>query len=291
MVAAFALQAAQRQLALPAAWQFELSGIGYLHHLRNWLEDSSALDAALDRIGQIWERAHSSLTAAALIGDQAEDDQLLQLHRQHWAAGDCPSASYQNFDSEPASEPEIWTTASPVQYWALAFETVPYTHPDAAALYLASQFLTNTQLHPLIREQGGAYGGGAQAQSGAGVFALTSYRDPRLLDTVQDFRLALQRGIETATEEALHEALLSSVQAVDTLGSPASEGLQRFLADLRHGGVDKQQAFRQQLIAVSREDIGRVIKQYLPANGGALAVVTGNQQAEQLADLGSHYAI
>ena len=221
---AFALQAAQRQLALPAALQFELSGIGYLQRLRTWLSDDAALDAALDRMAQLWQQAHSALSASALIGDQAEDDQLQQLHQQHWQQGELPKASYQAFTGSSAQGPAIWTTASPVQYWALAFETVPYNHPDAAALYVASQFLTNTQLHPLIREQGGAYGGGAQAQSGAGVFALTSYRDPRLLDTVNDFRLALERGTKGASDDALHEALLSAVQAVDTPVAQPAKG-------------------------------------------------------------------
>ena len=55
--------------------------------------------------------------------------------------------------------------------------------------------------------------------------------------------------------------------------------------------MDQQQVFRQRVTAVSKEDIGRVVEQYLPSQGGALAVVTGNQQAEQLAELGAANAI
>ena len=43
-----------------------------------------------------------------------------------------------------------------------------------------------------IREKGGAYGGGAGANPLGGVFVLSSYRDPRTIETLQDFTAAAQ---------------------------------------------------------------------------------------------------
>ncbi|MCJ1303387.1 Mitochondrial presequence protease, partial [Hypocenomyce scalaris] len=51
-----------------------------------------------------------------------------------------------------------------VYYSALAFPTVPYTHPSGAPLQILSQLLTHKHLHHEIREKGGAYGGGAYAR-------------------------------------------------------------------------------------------------------------------------------
>ena len=158
------------------------------------------------------------------------------------------SLNYYSPSIETGRVTTIWQTASPVQYWALAFETVSYRHADAAALFVASFALTNTELHHRIREKGGAYGGGAYAQSSGGVFTCTSYRDPRLLETPDDFRAGIESlGSQFISEKDHYEAILSSIQAIDTPSSPTTEGYQRFIADVQHRGITEQQLFRQQV--------------------------------------------
>ncbi|MFN4175065.1 MAG: metalloprotease, partial [Parachlamydiaceae bacterium] len=51
--------------------------------------------------------------------------------------------------------------SSAVAFIAHSFKTIPYTHPDSPYLAIASYLFDNLTLHPRIREQGGAYGGGA----------------------------------------------------------------------------------------------------------------------------------
>ena len=46
------------------------------------------------------------------------------------------------------------------------------------------------ELHKLIREKGGAYGSGVKFNSLAGAFTFFSYRDPNLLETVENFKKA-----------------------------------------------------------------------------------------------------
>lgn len=67
------------------------------------------------------------------------------------------------------------------------FRTVPYAHEDAAALLLLGQVLSTCFLHREIREKGGAYGGGASYSPLGGIFSMTSYRDPRTLETLETF--------------------------------------------------------------------------------------------------------
>jgi Zn-dependent M16 (insulinase) family peptidase len=43
---------------------------------------------------------------------------------------------------------------------------------------------------PLIREKGGAYGGGASANE-SGTFTMYSYRDPRVTETYDNFEKAI----------------------------------------------------------------------------------------------------
>ena len=65
--------------------------------------------------------------------------------------------------------------------------TVPSSHADAAALTVLGGVLRNGYLHRTIREQGGAYGGGASQDNQAGAFRFFSYRDPRIEGTLTDF--------------------------------------------------------------------------------------------------------
>jgi Zn-dependent M16 (insulinase) family peptidase len=82
---------------------------------------------------------------------------------------------------------EVWVTNTQVNFCARAYPTVPSGHPDAPILSVLGAFLRNGYLHRSIREQGGAYGGGASHDANIGAFRFFSYRDPRLIDTLQDF--------------------------------------------------------------------------------------------------------
>ncbi|MEQ8516355.1 MAG: insulinase family protein, partial [Chromatocurvus sp.] len=80
---------------------------------------------------------------------------------------------------------ECWITNTQVNFCARAYPTVPVGHPDAAALTVLGGFLRNGFLHRAIREQGGAYGGGASQDSIVAAFRFFSYRDPRLAETLR----------------------------------------------------------------------------------------------------------
>ena len=83
---------------------------------------------------------------------------------------------------------QIWQTSTQVNFCAQAYPTVAMDHPDAAPLNVLGGFLRNGYLHRAIREQGGAYGGGAGHDSSIGAFRFFSYRDPRTEGTLSDFK-------------------------------------------------------------------------------------------------------
>jgi len=64
--------------------------------------------------------------------------------------------------------------------------------PDSAPLYLLGHALSSAYLHREVREKGGAYGGGASAAPVEGVFAMSSYRDPNVLKTIETFKNAAE---------------------------------------------------------------------------------------------------
>ena len=97
---------------------------------------------------------------------------------------------------------ELWLTNTQVNFCARAYPTVPVEHPDAAPLTVLGGVMRNGFLHRAIREQGGAYGGGASQDSGIAAFRFYSYRDPRLAETLQDFDASISWMLESTHDTA-----------------------------------------------------------------------------------------
>ena len=104
----------------------------------------------------------------------------------------------------------MWVTNTQVNFCAKAYPTVPSGHADAPKLSVLAAFLRNGFLHRSIREQGGAYGGGASHDPNIAAFRFFSYRDPRLVETLSDFDAAINWLMDEQHEQlALEEAILS----------------------------------------------------------------------------------
>jgi len=145
--------------------------------------------------------------------------------------------------------------------------------------YLHRAIREQGHLHRAIREQGGAYGGGASYHPDSGAFRFYSYRDPRLTETLADFDRSLD-WLHSADHPArtLEEAILGVVGAIDKPGSPAGEAVSAFFGMLFGRTPEYRRAFRQQVLAVTLDDLKRVAATYLRpdrASGAAL----GNARA------------
>jgi hypothetical protein len=163
---------------------------------------------------------------------------------------------------------------------------VPVQHPDAAALTVLGGFLRNGFLHRAIREQGGAYGGGASQDSSIAAFRFYSYRDPRLAGTLEDFDAAVRWMLDSKHEyRALEEAILGVIGSLDKPSSPAGEAKQHFHNRLFGRSHDQREHFRQQVLAVSLDDLRRVTADYLRPELASTAVVSNSGQLEATAAL------
>jgi len=152
---------------------------------------------------------------------------------------------------------------SQTNYCAATLRTVPYTHPDAAALVLLAQGVSTLYLHREIREKGGAYGGNAGASSLGGTFSMSSYRDPRTVETLQVFKDAAQWAAskDAISERDLTEAKLRAFKGIDSPTAPASRGMTRFtnpaLTD------EQRQVMRTRLLEVSVADLKAAAEKHL----------------------------
>ena len=189
--------------------------------------------------------------------------------------------------SQPRQVRALWKTSTQVNFCASAYPTVPSAHPDAAALTVLGGFLRNGYLHTAIREQGGAYGGGASQDNHGAAFRFFSYRDPRLGETLADFDAALdwlQR--DDHGWQPVEEAILGVISALDKPGSPAGEAKQTFHAELYGATRELREAFRNRVVAVTLADLQRVANSYLVPDRRSTAVITNGTRAAELEDQG-----
>ena len=107
--------------------------------------------------------------------------------------------------------------------------TVPYSHPDSAALSVLSKLLTTGFLHREIREKNGAYGGGANFSALSGVFNFMSYRDPNFANTLRAFSNSVDWVLSNKfSDRELEEAKISIFSGIDRPVEPGSRGSEFF---------------------------------------------------------------
>ena len=185
---------------------------------------------------------------------------------------------------DPVAQRTAWITDTSVQYCARVQPCVAVGHPDAMPLAVLSIILTHGFLHRAIREQGGAYGGGAQYDMNTGLFRFYSYRDPRFADTFTDF----QKSIDWVLKEpvgmaAIDEAIIEFIGGLDKPGSPAGEARKALNQQLFGRTEALQNQLRSELLEVTPEAVQRVAETYLAsaADQASFAVVTHSEQLQQ----------
>jgi len=147
---------------------------------------------------------------------------------------------------------------SSVNYVSQSFLTVPYSHPDSAKLQLLAKLLNSKYLHKNIREIGGAYG--SAAVQADGVFSLASYRDPNVHSTLSVYDGARKWLLEdNISQQDIDEAKFRIFSEIDSPVYLQDKGLRWFLS---RRNDDQRQLFRDQLLAVSQNDLLEVCEKY-----------------------------
>ncbi|NOX75333.1 MAG: peptidase M16 [Gammaproteobacteria bacterium] len=285
-----AMQAASSGLSPAAQLKYRLSGllgIRSLKQLDDSLDESAALKQLAEKMAELHHIIQSSPSQFLLIGEEHNLADLQQDCEALWPAVD-------NGDFTPLSLPstrqpvnDMWITSTSVNFCAKAFPTVPVEHPDAAPLAVLGGFLRNGFLHRVIREQGGAYGGGAGHDSDAACFRFYSYRDPRLSETLEDFDRAIDWLLSEKHQwRQVEEAILGVVSNLDKPSSPAGEAKDAFHSALYERTAEQRQRYRQRILSVNLEDLKRVGETYLKPSQASIAVITHSQMTEEAERLG-----
>lgn len=281
-----AMNAASAGMSPVAKLSHELSGLAGIQSVKS-LDDSFAQDSELERFAANLQTLHNLISAGRKhLLVVAEEETLPQLRGSvaklwHAPAVQAPLPAL-DLGKVRAPVRQLWQTGTQVNFCAKAYPSVPVDHPDAAALTVLGGFLRNGYLHRAIREQGGAYGGGAAQDSSVAAFRFYSYRDPRLSETLDDFDRAITWLLEEKHEpEQLEQAILGVIGSLDKPGSPAGEAKQDFHNALFGRTPDQQRRFRQRVLSVTVDDLLRVARRYLLPEHASIAVITNEQGRQQ----------
>lgn len=270
-----------------------LESITFIKELDTSLQNDSD-NVVLNNLLQHLKNIHSKLIQAPaqflLVCEkqayQTCADELLHT----WETESLTSAfdnEFLNLESIKQNVKQAWITNTQVNFCAKAYTTVPVEHPDAAALTVLGGFLRNGFLHRSIREQGGAYGGGATQDSANACFKFFSYRDPRLTETLNDFEQSISWLLETSHDElSLEEAILGVISSLDKPGSPAGDAKQAFHNNLFGRTKEQRQKFRQQILAVTIDDLLRAAECYFVGQSSSIAVISNHEHEKECCELG-----
>jgi len=265
----------------------ELYGLHYFWNIR---EQVKAFDQhaplLLSKLQEMAERV-TCLNDPHLVlsGDRTMYNQLKT--QGFYGLKDIRTSPYQPWQGNIPLNPVVpqgRLIASPVAFIGKVLPTVSYTHPDAPALNIAAFLFDHLTLHAKIREQGGAYGGGAVSNPTSGNFYFYSYRDPNIVSTLKAFEEAVQNVIEgNFNASDLEEAKLKMIQGLDSPISPGSQAEVAYNWWREGRTCDVRQAYRNRLLSLSGDEVISAVKTIIAPNmdRGIAVIFAGRELLER----------
>lgn len=218
----FASQRASSHFS-PVLWQNELwNGIAqWLHLVKLDIEDHETVTRLGEELTSLQRKL---IDRDRLIMHLCTDDSLLDeaatrmigfAESLHASTGLVKSGAEQliPFTEEQASSVELFTIPSSVSFSALVCRAAEPVDPVQTHETVLAHIITTNHLWEQVRGVGGAYGVSAHVDVLERLFAFSSYRDPRVEGTLQDFVSVLERIAEHGVQQELLDSAIVSIIA------------------------------------------------------------------------------
>lgn len=263
-----------------------IEGIKNLKALDDSLNEASTLDRFCEELADVHQCIISNQPEFLVIGDEQYNRQATRKIEQLWSQHHSQVDSEFSLNEIRQNSRELWLCNSQVNFCAKAYQTVGSAHPDAPALTVLGGVLRNGFLHTAIREQGGAYGGGASQDSSVAGFRFYSYRDPRLSETLDDFDASIAWLLASEHPwRVVEEAILGVISSLDKPSSPAGTAKIDFYKRLHGRTQEHQNAFRNAVLEVTQADLKRVTETYLTPEKASIGIITHQGEAKNYRSL------
>jgi len=224
---------------------------------------------------------HQSIIASPVVllaggvGDDAP--QLAASINMPSAAGHATAVAHGDAASPAGLSNEALHAVSQVNHCNIAWQVPAIGSDHAPAFAVAAELISQQLLHQSIREKGGAYGSNARYDGDAGVFSMTSYRDPRLAATYADFsRAVAQVATQAFTAEQLEEAIVSVIKGLDKPKSPFDAVLHAWQLHQRGIDTDLRMRFRTGVLSCDLAAVKEVVATYLVPERASRAAFVGD---------------
>ena len=261
-----------------------LEGIKLLKALRARMEQKASRIELLGKFKSLHGKILAANKEFLVIAEPEHRSQLISDIDSVWGAS-VGGTDDSHLALPPLRESvrQAWSTTTAVNFCAKAYPTVASGHTDNAALQVLAGFMRNGYLHRAIREQGGAYGGGASQDASSASFRFFSYRDPRLQETLADFDAAIDWVISTEHKpHQLEEAILGVIASLDKPASPAGEAKQAYFNQVFGRTLEHRGQFRKQVLGTTVSDLKRVAEQYLVPDQASIGIICNKESAKSL---------
>jgi Zn-dependent M16 (insulinase) family peptidase len=281
-----AMNIASSGISQVAQLAYKATGLPSLLNLRA-LQKNKDKKALSDKFSALYQKITQSTAQHLIVSDTSNLSDAVDKLKATWKTESKGCSANFELEFKSSQVKEAWVAPTQTNFCAKVYPTVSANHDDSPALSVLGGFLRNGFLHTAIREQGGAYGGGASQDSAIGAFKFYSYRDPRVTGTFEDFDRAIEWFKATAhDQESLEQSILGVISSIDKPGSPAGEAKQAFHNDLQGRDKKWRNEFRQKILKVTLDDLYRVVALYLKPEDASIAAVISEQYKQEAQALG-----
>ena len=246
-----------------------------IHSFKKFKKFQKFKDSDWEKLAQNYQKKWQEFLEQATIsffavGDQISDtDSLLfaTAKKSQFAIKEDWNLYSDILEDKLPSKPirEIWQSSSlAVSYVVRSYPTVNYNHPDSPKLLVLSRLLQGGFIHQEIREKGGAYGGMLSFQRTNGIFSFLSYRDPKLLETWEVYKKAIDWVLKgNFSDTQVKEAILQTFGNLDKPLSPANLASNDFLRIKLGDSPEIYENYRKKIRAIQKQDLIQVAEKWL----------------------------
>lgn len=223
-----------------------------------------------------------SLTSGGDMHGRARE--LIEAFTAKLTLAPLPETSYPLYSVETGPRLESIVVPSMVGYVSSVFPASSYMSEQYAHEAVVAQALKTGFLWEQVRMKGGAYGVTASLSGGEMLFSLSSYRDPKIGDTLDAYRKGLDSIAKHGISDSdLEKAIIGIAGRELRPLSPGEKGIIGFRRRLYDISDELRQRKRDELLSTSpmqiREAAGRLRNNL---ESGFSVVMTGSEALEEL---------
>ena len=234
----------------------QVGGVSYYFFLKDL---AKRVDADWDGVRADLEAVRAALlNRSDMVANVTADAESIDRLRPQLGAflDGLPEGTDQQADwgYAPRSQSEGLTFPGQVNYVAKGANLIDLGFAPTGGAAVAVRYLNTTYLWDRIRVQGGAYGGSSGLDLNSGSFSFSSYRDPNLVGTIDNYDGAASFLKRALSSEELTRSIIGVIGGIDTYRLPDAKGFASLLFELSGETEELRQQRREEILSTSEKD-------------------------------------